>query len=57
MEKADDISAEVEDFKEALENPVEGCDVLKVNKSALLNPIIPGGGSRSPPLHKIAHSS
>ena len=30
MEKADDISAEVDDFKEALENHVEGCDFLKV---------------------------
>ena len=30
MEKADDISAEVDDSKEALENHVEGCDVLKV---------------------------
>ena len=30
MEKADDISTEVDDFKEALENHVEGCDVEKV---------------------------
>ena len=30
MEKADDISSEVEDFEEALENHDEGCDVLKV---------------------------
>jgi hypothetical protein len=30
MEKVDDISAEVDDFKEALENHIEGCDVLKV---------------------------
>ena len=30
MEKADDISAEVDDSKETLENHVEGCDVLKV---------------------------
>ena len=30
MEKADDIPAEVDDFKEASENHVEGCDVLKV---------------------------
>ena len=29
-EKADDISAEVDDFKEALENHIEGCDVEKV---------------------------
>ena len=29
-EKADDISAEVDNFKEALENHVEVCDVLKV---------------------------
>ena len=26
--KADDISAEVDDFEEALENHVEGCDVV-----------------------------
>jgi hypothetical protein len=31
MEKADDISAEVDDSKETLENHVEGCDVLKVD--------------------------
>ena len=30
MEKVEDISAEVDDFKEALENHVDGCDVLKV---------------------------
>jgi hypothetical protein len=30
MEKPDDISAEVDDFKEALENHVKGCDVLKI---------------------------
>jgi hypothetical protein len=30
MEKADYISVEVDDSKEALENHVEGCDVLKV---------------------------
>jgi hypothetical protein len=31
MDKADDISAEVDDSKETLENHVEGCDVLKVD--------------------------
>ena len=30
MEKAEDISAEVDDSKEAFENHVEDCDVLKV---------------------------
>ena len=30
MEKADDISDEVDESKEALENHVEGCDVQKV---------------------------
>ena len=30
MEKADDISAEVDDSKEALEDEVKGCDVEKV---------------------------
>jgi hypothetical protein len=30
MKKADDISAEVDNLKEALENPVEVCDVLNV---------------------------
>ena len=30
MEKGDDISAEVDNLKEALEIHVEGCDVLKV---------------------------
>jgi len=30
MEKADDISAEVDNFKEALENHVEVCNVLNV---------------------------
>ena len=30
MKKVDDISAEVDDFKEAMENKVEGCDGLKV---------------------------
>ena len=29
-EKADDISAEVDDLKEALKNHVEGCYVLKI---------------------------
>ena len=29
MEEADDISTKVDDFKEALENHVEGCDVVK----------------------------
>jgi hypothetical protein len=29
-EKVDDISAELDNFKEALENHVEVCDVLKV---------------------------
>ena len=35
MEKADDISAEVDDSKEALENHVEGYDVLKVRTEPL----------------------
>ena len=30
MEKADDISAEVDHLKEALKNHVKGCDVLKI---------------------------
>ena len=30
MEKSDNISAEVDDFKETLENHIEGCDDLKV---------------------------
>ena len=30
INKADDISAEVDDFKEALENPVDGCNVVKI---------------------------
>ena len=33
-EKGDDISAEVDDLKEALENHVEGCDVLKAKTEA-----------------------
>ena len=33
MEKADCISAEVDNFKEAFENYVEVCDVLKVKSS------------------------
>ena len=40
MEKADDISAEVGDFKQALENHVEGCDVLKVLKLFLFKLIM-----------------
>ena len=30
MEKADDLSAEIDDFKEALENHFDGCDVLQI---------------------------
>ena len=33
MEKADDISTEVDDFKEASENHVEGFDVVKTEHS------------------------
>ena len=36
MEKADDLSAEIDDFKEALENHFDGCDVLQIKLSLVI---------------------
>jgi hypothetical protein len=41
MEKADDISTELEDFKEALENHVEGFDIVKTEPCDFEAPPLP----------------